>query len=57
MTVEVEYKVSEVVFPIGRAIDPVTGRKCRGLKFIDDLSRVEEKRKIETTKISDNYPL
>ena len=57
LTVEVGYRVGEVVFPIGRAVDPVTGRRCRGTRFIDDQARKEEATRITTTKISDNYPL
>lgn len=57
LTVELEYKVGEVVFPIGRAVDPVTGRRCRGTKFIDDQARAEEAKRITNAKLSENYPL
>lgn len=57
LSVEVEYKVGEVVFPIGRAVDPVTGRRCRGTKFIDKDLRAAEANRIANSSKSDNYPL
>ncbi|CAH1780513.1 unnamed protein product, partial [Owenia fusiformis] len=32
----VRYELKEIVFKVGRAIDPVTGRPCRGTEFLDD---------------------
>ncbi|XP_005099603.1 28S ribosomal protein S17, mitochondrial [Aplysia californica] len=57
LTVEVEYKVADVVFPIGRVVDPITGRKCRGTRFIDDKAREEEAKRVARTEAWKNYPL
>ena len=57
MTVEVEYKVGEVVFPIGKVVDPITGKRCRGTKFIEELSREDESIRVSQTKTLKNYPL
>ena len=38
-TPSVTHKVCEHVFKIGEIIDPVTGRQCRGTKFIDETYR------------------
>jgi hypothetical protein len=33
------HKVCEHIFKIGEIVDPVTGRRCRGTKFIDEEHR------------------
>jgi hypothetical protein len=30
------YEISEVVYELGRIKDPLTGRKCNGLRFLDE---------------------
>ncbi|XP_059141937.1 small ribosomal subunit protein uS17m-like [Physella acuta] len=57
MSVDVGHKIVEVVFPLGFTVDPVTGRRCRGKKFIDEKARVEEAKRIATIKAKDNYVL
>ncbi|RUS72733.1 hypothetical protein EGW08_019500 [Elysia chlorotica] len=57
LTVEVEHRVVEVVFPIGRTVDPVTGRRCRGMHFIDENSRQEEADRIAKANVPDNFSL
>ncbi|GFS27429.1 28S ribosomal protein S17, mitochondrial [Elysia marginata] len=57
LTVEVEHKVVEVVFPIGRTVDPITGRRCRGMNFIDGKARQEEAERIANSTMPDNYSL
>uniref|UniRef100_A0A0B7A0A7 Uncharacterized protein n=1 Tax=Arion vulgaris TaxID=1028688 RepID=A0A0B7A0A7_9EUPU len=56
-SVEVEHETAEVVFPIGRTVDPVTGRRCKGTKFIDDKARKEEAKRIANAKAWENYSL
>ncbi|GFO43396.1 28S ribosomal protein s17, mitochondrial [Plakobranchus ocellatus] len=57
LTVEVEHKVVEVVFPIGRTVDPITGRRCRGLHFIDEKTRQKESDRIAQANVPKNYSL
>ena len=35
-------KVDSIMFAVGNIEDPVTGRKCRGTEYIDEVSRNEE---------------
>ncbi|CAG5121138.1 unnamed protein product [Candidula unifasciata] len=56
-SVEVEYETAEVVFPIGRTVDPVTGRRCRGTQFIDERAREQETKRISSIKDWPNYSL
>lgn len=35
----VQHYVHDIVFKMGNIIDPVTGRRCRGAKFIDEKLR------------------
>ena len=30
------YEISEVVYELGRIKDPLTGRRCNGLRFLDE---------------------
>lgn len=32
------YEISEVVYELGRIKDPLTGRRCNGLRFLDESS-------------------
>ena len=32
------YEISEVVYELGRIKDPLTGRRCNGLRFLDEPS-------------------
>lgn len=41
------HKVCEHIFKIGEIVDPVTGRRCRGTKFIDEENRKLSKEKYE----------
>jgi len=36
---DVNHFVAETVFPIGNVIDPVTGRRCRGTRYLDEINR------------------
>jgi len=36
LSVDVKHKVQEVVFPVGNIIEPSTGRRCRGVEYIDE---------------------
>lgn len=36
---DVNHFVAETVFPIGNVIDPVTGRRCRGPQYVDEVNR------------------
>jgi len=36
---DVNHYVAETIFPIGNVIDPVTGRRCRGTQYIDEINR------------------
>ncbi|BFZ13566.1 hypothetical protein BsWGS_16605 [Bradybaena similaris] len=56
-SVEVEYETAEVVFPIGRSVDPVTGRRCRGTQFIDETARQEEAKRVASMKDWPNHSL
>ncbi|KAH9515742.1 37S ribosomal protein S17 mitochondrial [Bulinus truncatus] len=57
LSVEVEHEVTEIIFPMGRIVDPLTGRRCRGTKFIDEKARQEESARISQLKNWTNYPL
>ena len=35
----VQHEVREVVFPVGRVVDPITGRRCRGTEYINESLR------------------
>ena len=30
------YQISEIIYELGRIKDPLTGRKCNGLRFLDE---------------------
>ena len=32
------YEISEIVYELGRIKDPLTGRRCNGLRFLDESS-------------------
>lgn len=32
------YEISEVVYELGRIKDPLTGRRCNGLRYLDESS-------------------
>ena len=32
----VQHELREIVFKVGHIIDPITGRRCRGLEFINE---------------------
>jgi len=36
---DVNHFVAETVFPIGNVIDPVTGHRCRGTQYLDEVNR------------------
>jgi len=36
---DVNHFVAEHVFPMGNVIDPVTGRRCRGTEYLDEVNR------------------
>jgi len=36
---DVNHFVAETIFPIGNVIDPVTGRRCRGTQYLDEIHR------------------
>jgi len=36
---DVSHFVAETVFPIGNVVDPVTGRRCRGPQYLDEINR------------------
>ncbi|KAI8759621.1 28S ribosomal protein S17 mitochondrial [Biomphalaria glabrata] len=57
LSVEVEHEIVEVVFPMGRTVDPLTGKRCRGMKFIDEDSRKEESKRVAEMKEWKDYPL
>jgi len=35
----VRHVIKEVVFPVGHIIDPVTGRRCKGIEYLDEDNR------------------
>lgn len=39
LSTEVHHYVSEIVFPIGNVVDPITGRRCRGPYYLDEENR------------------
>ena len=39
LTKDVNHFVAEHVFPIGNVTDPVTGRRCRGTQYLDEVNR------------------
>jgi len=32
------YEISEIIYELGRIKDPLTGRRCNGLRFLDESS-------------------
>ncbi|KAL5021142.1 hypothetical protein ScPMuIL_000297 [Solemya velum] len=48
LTPEVKHEVHEMVFELGKVVDPVTGRRCRGRDFIDEAAREAEIKKFGT---------
>lgn len=39
----IKHRVHEIVFPVGNIVDPVTGRRCRGPDYLDEVNRKFEK--------------
>ena len=37
------YEISEVVYALGRIQDPLTGRRCNGLRFLDEPSIAKDR--------------
>jgi len=37
--IDIKHTVHKIVFPTGSTIDPVTGKRCLGTEFIDDIQR------------------
>lgn len=47
LTPLVSHGIKEMVFELGAVVDPVTGQKCRGTAYIDEMLRQLEKEQIE----------
>ncbi|CAD5114771.1 DgyrCDS3815 [Dimorphilus gyrociliatus] len=45
----VQHYVHDIVFESGNIIDPITGRKCRGTKFVDERFRNFPKFELKNT--------
>jgi small subunit ribosomal protein S17 len=39
LSTEVHHYVSEIMFPIGNVVDPITGRRCRGPYYLEEENR------------------
>jgi len=42
MTREITHKILKIVYPLGDVTDPISGRKCVGGEFRDDMKRKDE---------------
>lgn len=40
---QIKHEVHEIVFPVGNIVDPVTGRRCRGPDYLDEVRRKFDK--------------
>lgn len=41
--VKVTHQVDSIIFKLGRVMDPLTGRQCRGMDFVDEADQGTDK--------------
>ncbi|KYO32078.1 28S ribosomal protein S17, mitochondrial [Alligator mississippiensis] len=49
----VKHELSEIVFKVGKVIDPVTGKACAGTKFLETLSDSDSLTELDATYLSE----
>ncbi|NXD63439.1 RT17 protein, partial [Eolophus roseicapillus] len=49
----VKHELAEIVFKVGKVIDPITGKPCAGTRFLENLSDSENLTEADTTYLSE----